>query len=144
MKTKILCFLPFLFRLIIKTEFLPTKYRGYMLPLSQVRYNRNFIQSSDSVKYDVHGFPSGQLIVLWLVLLPIPWYQPKSIGDAWHQRSNSKVLEPGCLSPNSSIQDTVTSSLVTRKHGKGWFHWMTGMHVLPLWRTHLPPPFQGY
>lgn len=26
----------FFFRLIIKTEFLPTKYRGYMLPLSQV------------------------------------------------------------------------------------------------------------
>lgn len=32
-----LCFVPFLCRLIIKTEFLPTKYRGYMLPLSQVR-----------------------------------------------------------------------------------------------------------
>lgn len=31
------CLVPLFIRLIIKTEFLPTKYRGYMLPLSQVR-----------------------------------------------------------------------------------------------------------
>lgn len=33
----VLCLVPLFIRLIIKTEFLPTKYRGYMLPLSQVR-----------------------------------------------------------------------------------------------------------
>lgn len=33
-----------LYRLIIKTEFLPTKYRGYMLPLSQVRGSGNSLE----------------------------------------------------------------------------------------------------
>lgn len=57
-------FSPFLFRLIIKTEFLPTKYRGYMLPLSQVRYKR----------YNSSVFWSHRIRRTWLFFWPVLWW----------------------------------------------------------------------
>lgn len=41
-------FFPFFARLIIKTEFLPTKYRGYMLPLSQVKVSTSLFPFAPS------------------------------------------------------------------------------------------------